>query len=219
LGQTDEIKLNVLLELIGNKNEKSWERLNATRTLEELGYIDIAKQSLRELMTDKKTESWVRGNAAIRLGKFGQADQVTLKEILTLAKNELVEGDTRGDAANALGQLGYANEEILKTLLELVNNEKEVADARVDAAMALGKLGKADEAKEVLWKLARDEDLDIWIREKAVRTLGELGQVNETILKSLLETVNDEKVDAEIRSDIYSLLKSLLSDNQEIIRL
>jgi hypothetical protein len=83
----------------------------------------------------------------------------------------------------------------------------------------LTQLGHAEEkVLNGLLALARDPQVEVWMRSNAASALEKLGRTEEKVLDGLLAPARDEKVDNELRSAAYKSLKRLVGGAVESLK-
>ncbi len=157
-----------LVELIADTKTKSNNmRSRAGRALAEIG-SDDAVPLLFELVKDDDQEKGIRIVAAKTLGNIGSHDAMPL--FLELLEDEHQEGYIWLEAGKALAKFGDTS--INESVLPLTKSRHKWL--RRAAVVALGFPGNVS-ALERLIEIARDEKEDLFVREPALISLGQIG--------------------------------------------
>jgi hypothetical protein len=144
--------------------------------------------------------------AAHKLGELGHGSR-----LLELARNEHAGLNERGFATYTLGRLGLESD-----LLALGRDKRISPLVRVNAAKALvNHLGNFEEATNILFAIAQDEDVDLDNRAFAVRILGRhFGRFTETF-STLVALARDRRAHQsdEVEQVFEALLEARRADD------
>lgn len=173
LGYRDLTVTDGLLALARDRARSSWERTAAAVALGKLGRSAEAVRVLKEFAHDTRWGASVRRVAAVTLGLLGHPDEAG-EVLLALACDSLGDPWERCTAAMGMATLGRTDRVVQESLLMLAHNPKAQDDERGTAAVALGKFGRVEEATEVLLRLARDVQVQEWVRRTAYDSLKRL---------------------------------------------
>lgn len=199
LQHLDEIFLNKLLAMAGDKNVDAGVRCLVAELLGDYGRVSEAGKLLIALVGNKKVNVATRLNAARALGKVGLVGEAG-RLLIALVEDEEVNSRMRRYAINELGGLKWIEESILNRLFKLMENEKVDFLARYEAAKVLEQYGHVDKTVlNVLLAVAEDEKMDVAERLSTMEVLGNLGLADE-MGRLLVTLAGDKKVDATARS-------------------
>lgn len=212
LGQLGQTRKEVVTGLLGVLNDDDSEvRRAAVESLGQLGQANdkVITALLYSLHDD---DVGVCSAAAESLGKLGQATDKVITALLHSLHSK--ENSLRYKAAQSLGQLKSSSEVVTALLNALHDPDPRV---RRTAGQSLGLLEQGSASNEVVAALLNIllHDPVPWVRNQALESLEQLGQVSNEVVNSLLTARTD--VDFLVRRSALQSLRRLMHESDDVV--
>jgi HEAT repeat protein len=169
----------------------------------------------------KDPEAMVRSAAARSIGDFGELAKDCGSALLEATKDENL--DVRAEVIRALGQVGGADEVVIKYLVGCLEDKRNDQSIRAASARSLGNIGEAVSSAEpvlvaCLGESIDDKEVRRSFRCAIVSALGKVAPNSNSATSKLLEVVQNQAEEPDVRSTAVTALVDMRTDGDTILQ-